>query len=253
MSQYATASRTARYLRQCRNMRHCRLRRFELRCAKGLGPLGAPLDEGSCEQQAIQPRREDYSPGTRNGPHRRAQIRTFAFSQRDEYSLRTSKFESDMPSHGVGLYGARRPQSSGVAVSPAGAVPLIMAVMTRGDTKTSGARWRTCRSACPSRRAISAKLWPRSTSLIHLRAFGDGDQQDLAVAQLHRRVMRRHMHDAVDRHRGRDCPWNCHMGDFRLNSGLIDKPLQHVRRPTAQRRYRLPGRRARRLTSRSAV
>src|ERR1700693_2444448 len=79
------------------------LRKFELRCAKGLGPLGAPLDEGACEQQAIQPRREDYSPGTRNGPHRLSQIRTFAFSQRDKYSLRTSKFESDMPSHGVGL------------------------------------------------------------------------------------------------------------------------------------------------------
>src|ERR1700674_1716288 len=84
-------------------MRHCRLRRFELRCAKGPGPLGAPLDEGACEQQAIQPRREDYSPRTCNGPHRLAQIRTFAFSKRDEYSLRTSKFESDMPSHAVGL------------------------------------------------------------------------------------------------------------------------------------------------------
>jgi hypothetical protein len=55
VSQYATASRTARYLRQCRNMRHCRLRSFELRCAKGPGPLGAPLDEGACERQAIQP------------------------------------------------------------------------------------------------------------------------------------------------------------------------------------------------------
>jgi len=55
VSQYATASRTARYSRQCRNMRHCRLRRFELRCAKGPGPLGAPLDEGACERQAIQP------------------------------------------------------------------------------------------------------------------------------------------------------------------------------------------------------
>jgi hypothetical protein len=43
------------YLRQCRNMRHCRLRRFELRCAKGPGPLGAPLDEGACQRQAIQP------------------------------------------------------------------------------------------------------------------------------------------------------------------------------------------------------
>jgi hypothetical protein len=30
------------------------------------------------------------------------------FSQRDEYSLCTSKFESDMPSHGVGLYDVSR-------------------------------------------------------------------------------------------------------------------------------------------------
>src|SRR6202035_4661072 len=36
-------------------------------------------------------------------------------------------------------------------------------------------------------------------------------------------------------------------------SQRFEKPLQHVRPPTAQRRYRLPGRRARRLTSRSAV
>jgi hypothetical protein len=53
------------------------------------------------------PRREDYSPGRRNGLHRLAQIRTSAISQRDEYSLCTSKFESDMPSHLVGLCGAR--------------------------------------------------------------------------------------------------------------------------------------------------
>jgi hypothetical protein len=50
------------------------------------------------------PRREDYSPGRRKGLHRLAQIRTFAISQREEFSLFTSKFESDMPSHGVGLY-----------------------------------------------------------------------------------------------------------------------------------------------------
>jgi hypothetical protein len=37
------------------------------------------------------------------GLHRLAQIRTFAISQRDEFSLCTSKFESDMLSHGVGL------------------------------------------------------------------------------------------------------------------------------------------------------
>ena len=49
------------------------------------------------------PRREDYSPGRRKGLHRLAQIRTFAISQREEFSLFTSKFESDMPSHGVGL------------------------------------------------------------------------------------------------------------------------------------------------------
>jgi hypothetical protein len=51
------------------------------------------------------PRREDYSPGRRKGLHRLAQIRTFAISQREEFSLFTSKFESDMPSHGVGLSG----------------------------------------------------------------------------------------------------------------------------------------------------
>jgi hypothetical protein len=51
------------------------------------------------------PRREDYSPGRRKGLHWLAQIRTFAISQREEFSLCTSKFESDMPSHGVRLYG----------------------------------------------------------------------------------------------------------------------------------------------------
>jgi hypothetical protein len=51
------------------------------------------------------PRREDYSPGRRKGLHRLAQIRTFAISQREEFSLCTSKFESDMPSQGVGLNG----------------------------------------------------------------------------------------------------------------------------------------------------
>jgi hypothetical protein len=33
------------------------------------------------------------------------EIRTLPRVQRDEFSLFTSKFESDMPSHGVGLYG----------------------------------------------------------------------------------------------------------------------------------------------------
>jgi hypothetical protein len=46
-------------------------------------------------------------------------------------------------------------------VRPAGAVPSMMALMIRGDTKASGARWRICRSAFPSCRAMSAKLWPR--------------------------------------------------------------------------------------------
>jgi DNA modification methylase len=64
-----------------------------------------------------------------------------------------------------------RPRVSAVAVRPAGAVPSMMAVMIRGDTKASGARLRMCCSAFPSRRAMSAKLWPRSTSFIHLRAL----------------------------------------------------------------------------------
>src|ERR1700739_4758361 len=64
-SQLATASRTARYLRQCRTMRHCRLRSSNSDVAKGPGPLGAPLDEGGSEQQAIQPpQRKLFSWGT---------------------------------------------------------------------------------------------------------------------------------------------------------------------------------------------
>jgi hypothetical protein len=67
-------------------------------------PLGAPLDEGACEQQAIQrPQEKIILLGGRDGLRRLAQIRTYAIYQKDEYSLRTSKFESDMPSHGVGL------------------------------------------------------------------------------------------------------------------------------------------------------
>jgi hypothetical protein len=62
-----------------------------------------------------------------------------------------------------------------VAVIPAGAVPSIIAVIMRGDTKASRTRWRRWRSALPSRSAISAKVWPRSTSLSHLRALGNGN------------------------------------------------------------------------------
>jgi hypothetical protein len=51
------------------------------------------------------PRREDYSPGRRKGLRWLAQIRTFAISQREEFSLCTSKFVSDMPGHAVDLCG----------------------------------------------------------------------------------------------------------------------------------------------------
>jgi hypothetical protein len=40
-----------------------------------------------------------------------------------------------------------RLRASAVAVSPAGAVPSMIAVMMRGDTKASGARWRMWRSS----------------------------------------------------------------------------------------------------------
>jgi hypothetical protein len=56
-------------------------------------PLGAPLDEGACEQQAIQrPQEKIILLGGRDGLRRLAQIRTYAIYQRDEYSFRTWNF-----------------------------------------------------------------------------------------------------------------------------------------------------------------
>ena len=101
MSQYATASRTARYSRQCRNMRHCRLRNSNSDVLKDLARWVRRSTKERANGKQSSPRREDYSPGRRKGLHWLAQIRTFAISQREEFSLFTSKFESDMPSHGV--------------------------------------------------------------------------------------------------------------------------------------------------------
>jgi hypothetical protein len=66
---HATASRTARYLRRCRNMRHCRLGRFELRCAKGPGRWVRRSTKARANSKQYSPRREDYSPGRRNDLH----------------------------------------------------------------------------------------------------------------------------------------------------------------------------------------
>ena len=58
-----------------------------------------------CRQRALQPPREDYSPLRPDSLPPLPRIRKLPHVQRDEYSLCTSKFESDMPSHGVGLCG----------------------------------------------------------------------------------------------------------------------------------------------------
>ena len=54
-------------------------------------------------ERAIRPAEKIILLGGRNGLHQSLQIRISATSQRDEFSFRTLKFVSDMPSHAVGL------------------------------------------------------------------------------------------------------------------------------------------------------
>src|SRR6202049_1842587 len=82
-------------------MRHCPLEDSNSDVLKDLARWVRRSTKERANGKQSSPRREDYSPGRRKGLHWLAQIRTFAISQREEFSLCTSKFESDMPSHGV--------------------------------------------------------------------------------------------------------------------------------------------------------
>src|SRR6478609_8829168 len=68
----------------------------------------------------------------------------------------------------------------------------------RGETKASVANRRMCRSALPSRRAITAKpaSRPCAKSSIHWRA--DRDQERLPAARFDRRVVSGHVKNALD-------------------------------------------------------
>ena len=78
-------------------MRHCRLRNSNSDVLKDLARWVRRSTKERANGKQSSPRRENYSPGRRKGLHRLAQIRTFAISQREKFSLFTSKFESDMP------------------------------------------------------------------------------------------------------------------------------------------------------------
>src|SRR6202049_2475284 len=107
-------------------MRHCPLEDSNSDVLKDLARWVRRSTKERANGKQSSPRREDYSPGRRKGLHWLAQIRTFAISQREEFSLCTSKFESDMPSHGVGLCGGisrcatDRFDPSTIACSPGG-------------------------------------------------------------------------------------------------------------------------------------
>src|ERR1700680_3843759 len=82
-------------------MRHCPLEDSNSDVLKDLARWVRRSTKERANGKQSSPRREDYSPGRRKGLHWLAQIRTFAISQREEFSLCTSKFESDMPGQPV--------------------------------------------------------------------------------------------------------------------------------------------------------
>src|SRR5580704_7903819 len=78
------------------------VRRFELRCDAG-PPLGAPPAIWAAIRKQSGLAEKMILPGDRDRLGCVTQIRVRATCQRDEFSLCTSKFESDHPSHAVGL------------------------------------------------------------------------------------------------------------------------------------------------------
>jgi hypothetical protein len=150
---------------QCRNMRHCRLRRFELRCAKGPGRWVRRSTKARANSKQSSPRGEDYSPGRRNGLHRLAQIRTPAISQRDESSLCTSKFESDMPSmQSVSGTCSRQDARAGadqLALELGASRGASSALQISASTAAGSTSAAACQDACGSA-SLSITRWVRS-------------------------------------------------------------------------------------------
>src|SRR3984893_17210872 len=88
------------------------VRRFELRCDAG-SPLGAPPAIWAAIRKQSGLAEKIILTGHGARLCRVTQIRVRATCQRDEFSLCTSKFESDMASHAVGLRGVISSDSYG--------------------------------------------------------------------------------------------------------------------------------------------
>jgi hypothetical protein len=120
---------------------------------------------------ARSPRRSGNSPahaekiilrGDRERLSRGAQIRTHATCQRDEFSFCTSKFESDHPSHAVGLSWKTRPSQFAAGRGAGSGSIGAPAVKARSNaTSACSPRSPSCRpaswppSSTPPRRPVS--------------------------------------------------------------------------------------------------
>ena len=91
MSQYATASPHCAILAAVSQYATLPPEKIRTPMLKDLARWVRRSTKERANGKQSSPRREDYSPGRRKGLHWLAQIRTFAISQREEFSLFTSK------------------------------------------------------------------------------------------------------------------------------------------------------------------
>ena len=71
-----------------------------------------------CDQETVRAAEKIILPGDRDRLGCVTQIRVRATCQRDEFSLCTSKFESDHPSHAVGLADGTKSRAEDLAAHP---------------------------------------------------------------------------------------------------------------------------------------
>jgi hypothetical protein len=111
---------TGQFRRSARQSEAIRQKSFECELCSGLNPISppgrirTPMDEpgklsvvpheGTCGSASNSVKVEKNSPKRRNGLRRWLKSRTLPCVQRDDFSLCTSKFESDMASHAVGSH-----------------------------------------------------------------------------------------------------------------------------------------------------